>query len=295
MTVAVGVVIVALVECVIASFGLKVFQRYERCAWLPQLIVLLQLYVPNAWAAAASDSYVYHPSNTPRWKAFALTLGGLCLSFWFVNLLGIGLGCQVAALPAWSDAYNISSGALIFAGFALLGGFGKFCSVVVALGVTANCVPGTYSAAIDCQIMGRWGQRLPRWVWVVVLCAVQLVCGVAERNQLFIIFTNVLALMGYWVMPMICIVIEEHLLVRRGVEQDWTAWNDKSNWPIAIAALIAFLLGWIGAILDMYEVWYVGPLANASGGADVGMRFGRLFVLVSFPPLRRLELGKSGR
>ncbi|KAK3645199.1 Vitamin B6 transporter [Elasticomyces elasticus] len=143
--------------------------------------------------------------------------------------------------------------------------------------------------------MGRWGQRLPRWVWVVVLCAIQLVCSVAGRNQLFIIFTKFLALMGYWVMPMICIVIEDHLLFRRGVEPDWKAWDDKSRMPIGIAALIAFLLDWRGAILGMYEVWYVGPLANALGGADVGMWFGCLFVLVSFPPLRWLELGKFGR
>ncbi|KAK0932875.1 Vitamin B6 transporter [Friedmanniomyces endolithicus] len=302
MTIAVGVVMVALVECVIASIGLKFFHKYERFAWLPQLIVLfilvgsagpnfnaslessvtgkaltasrlsflsLQLYVPNSWAAAASDFYVYYPPSTPRWKVFLLTLGGLCLSFWFVNVLGIGLGCGVATLPAWSDAYSVSSGALISAGFAPLGGFGKFCSVIIAIGVIANSVPGTYSAAIGCQIMGRWGQQIPRWVWVVVLSVIQLICGVAGRNQLFIIFTNFLALMGYWLMVMICIVLEEHILFKRRVEPNWAAWDDKSKMPIGVAALIAFLLGWMGAILGMYEVWYVGPLAVACGGADV--------------------------
>jgi len=214
----------------------------------------LQLYVPNSWGAAASDFYVYYPPNTPRWKIFSLTLSGLCLSFWFVNLLGIGLGCGVAVLPAWADAYAISSGALINAGYAPLGGFGKFCSVIVALGGIANCVPGTYSAAIGCQIMGRWGQMLPRWIWVVILCIIQLVCGVAGRNQLFIIFTNFLALMGYWLSVMICIVAEEHAMFLRGRKLDWTAWNDKNKLPVGLAALMAFLLGWMGAILGMYEV-----------------------------------------
>jgi purine-cytosine permease-like protein len=126
-------------------------------------------YIPNSWAAAASDYYVYYPSNTPRWKIFLLTFGGLALSFWSVDLLGIGLACGVATLSSWEAAYNISSGALIEVGFSPPGGFGKFCSVVIALGVIANCVPAAYSAAIGCQIMGRWGQLLPRWIWVVIL------------------------------------------------------------------------------------------------------------------------------
>ncbi|KAK3670237.1 Vitamin B6 transporter [Recurvomyces mirabilis] len=326
MTIAVGVIIVAIIQCIIASFGLKLFHVYERFAWLPQLLVLLILvgvsaknfnstlassvtgstlsanrlsflslcfYVPNSWGAASSDYYVYYPSNTPKWKTFGLTLAGLSLSFWFVDLVGIGLGCGVAALPAWSDAYTTSSGALISEGFSPLGGFGKFCSVVIAFGVIANAVPGVYSAAIGCQIMGRWGQLLPRWVWVVVLCCIQLVCGVAGRNQLFIIFTNFLALMGYWLSVMVCIVLEEHLIFRPKL--DWTAWADRSALPVGVAALVTFLLGWMGAILGMYQIWYVGPLAALAGDADVGMWVGCAFTLVSIPPLRWLELKKFGR
>ena len=83
----------------------------------------------------------------------------------------------------------------------------RMYGLMIALGVIANCVPGTYSAAIGCQIMGRWGQMLPRWIWVVFLVAIQLACALAGRNALFVIFSNFLALMGYWVMVMICIVL----------------------------------------------------------------------------------------
>lgn len=144
-------------------------------AWLPQLIVLfvlvgcagpsfdtslqsvgsasaiaanrlsffsLCLYLPNSWAAAASDFYVYYPENTTKWKIFALTFAGLTLSFSFVNMLGVGLASGVAVNQTWSDAYAVSSGALITAGYSPLHGFGKFCAVIVALGVIANNVPG---------------------------------------------------------------------------------------------------------------------------------------------------------
>ncbi|KAK5163114.1 Vitamin B6 transporter [Saxophila tyrrhenica] len=329
LSIAVGTVIIALLECVIAGFGLKIFSYYERFAWLPQVLVLfiligcagpkfdtslpntvtgstlaasrlsffsLMFYVPNSWAAAASDYYVTMPANTSRWKTFSLTLLGLVLAFWFVNLLGIGLASGVASHPAWADAYAISSGALITAGFSPLGGFGKFCAVVVGLGVLANCTPGTYSAALGCQIMGRWGQKLPRWVWVVILCIVQLVCGVAGRNKLLIIFTNFLALMGYWLTFMVCIFAEEQLFFKPRLPAiDWDAWSDPQKMPVGLAALAAFLLGWVGAVLGMYQIYFTGPLAAASGGADVGVWVGTGFVLLFFPPLRWLELKKFGR
>lgn len=255
----------------------------------------LCLYIPNSWAAAGSDYYVYYQEDTPKWKIFLLTLGGLSLSFWFVDMLGIGLASGVASIPEWSKANDISSGALITVGYAPLGGFGKFCAVIVAMGVIANRTPGTHSAAIDCQAMGRFGQMLPRWVWVVFLVAIQLICGLVGRNQLFIIFENFLALMGYWLMPMICIVAEEHVIFKRRLGIDWSVWNDRSKLPLGLAALAAFLLGWLGAILGMYETWFVGPLAIASGGADVGMWVGSGFALIAFPPLRWLELKRFGR
>jgi purine-cytosine permease-like protein len=252
----------------------------------------LCLYVPNSWAAAASDYYVYYPPSTPKWKTFLLTFAGLALSFWFVDLLGIGLACGIVTNSDWSDAYDISSGALLVAGYGPLGGFGKFCAVVIALGVIANCVPGTYSAAIGCQIMGRWAQVLPRWMWVVFLVAIQLSCALTTHN-LFIIFSNFLALMGYWLMVMICIVLEEHLIFKPVLS--WERWADRDSVPIGIAALVAFLLGWVGAVLGMNQTWFVGPLAKACGTADVGMWVGCAFALVVFPPLRLWEKRRFGR
>ena len=252
-------------------------------------------YIPNSWAAASSDYYVYYPESTPKWKIFLLTLSGLTLSFWFVDLLGIGLASGMVARPSWLAAYNISSGALIAAGFSPLGSFGDFCSVIVAFSVIANCVPGTYSAAIGCQIMGRWGEMMPRWIWVVVLSVVELVLALAGQNSLFVIFTNFLALMGYWVMVMICIVGMEHVFFKPRLGLDWDAWADPKRMPIGTAAFVAFLLGWVGAILGMYQVWYEGPLAVATDGADVGMWVGCGFTLISFPLLRWFEIKKFGR
>lgn len=255
----------------------------------------LCLYVPNSWAAAASDYYVYYPEKSSKLKIFLLTLTGLWVSFTLVYMLGIGLGSGIATNPAWATANSISTGALVVAGYGGLAGFGKFCSVIIALGVIANSIPGTYSAALGCQVLGRYGKMVPRWVWSCIMVLIELVCALAGRDHLFLVFQNFLALMGYWVEIMICIVLQEHLIFRRLRGFDWTRWEDKKYLPLGIAALISFLLGWLGAVLGMYQVWYVGNLAKLAGGCDIGVWVGCGFSLISYPPLRWLELKMFGR
>jgi purine-cytosine permease-like protein len=257
----------------------------------------LSLSVPVSWAAAASDFYVYYPENTPKWKTFLLTLTGLTLSFIIVNLLGVGLASGVATDAGWAGAYGISSGALILAGYDGLAGFGKFCGVTIALGVIANNIPGTYSAALGFQMLGRYPKVVPRYMWTCVVVLVYFLCAIAGRDHLFTIFQNFLALMGYWLTVFISIVLEEHLFFRWGKGFDWTAWEDKSRLPVGFAALTAFLIGWAGCIISMYQVYYVGPIAQLVGdsGADLGIWVGSGFALLAYPPLRLLELKFVGR
>lgn len=257
----------------------------------------LSLSVPISWLAAASDFYVYYPETMTRWKIFMMTFAGLTLSFVFVNLIGIGLGTGIATNKSWSDASSISTGALILAGYGSLGGFGRFCGVVIALGVIANNIPGTYASSLGVQVLGRYGKAVPRYCWACVIVIIYFICAIAGRNNLFDIFSNFLALMGYWLMIFVSIVLEEHLIFRRGIGFDWTAWEDKKRLPVGIAALAAFLIGWIGAVMGMNQKWYVGPIARMVGdnGADLGEWLGAAFALLVFPPLRYVELKKFGR
>ncbi|KAL9064386.1 MAG: hypothetical protein Q9161_008898 [Pseudevernia consocians] len=226
-----------------------------------------------------------------------MTLTGLWTSVTFVYIIGIGLASGVALTPSWSTAYETSSGALILEGYSAVGGFGKFCGVVVALGVIANNVPSTYAAALGCQVLGRYGKMVPRYLWVCVIVLVYFICAIVGRDHLFVIFQNFLALMGYWVVVFVSIVLEEHLIFRQNRGFNWSAWEDKKRLPVGAAALTAFLVGWVGAIVGMYQVWYVGPVAKLVGGigADIGIWLGMGFALLTFPPLRYLELRKVER
>jgi len=266
----------------------------NRCSF-----VALEFASVIGFAAIGADFYVYYPTTTPKWITFSKTWSGTWIALIFCNIVGVGIATGVAITPAWNDAYGISSGALLLACYEGLGGFWSFCVVILALGSVTNNAPCTYAAALTIQVLGRYAKAIPRWVWCVVITLIELICAVAGRNHLFNIFEDFLPIMSYWVCPWVTIVLEEHLLfhVLRGVPFDWTAWEDRKRLPIGLAALFAWLVGWVGAIIGMEQVWYQGPVALKIGGygGDIGAWMAIAFAGAVFPPLRYLELRKVGR
>ncbi|KAI9673579.1 MAG: hypothetical protein M1817_002215 [Caeruleum heppii] len=330
LTIVVGIIVVALISWVVTTLGIKLFHLYQRYAWIPQIMVLfilvgsagpkfdtvtpsvgdtvtiaggrlsffsLCLSAAITYSPGAADYFVYYPETTSRLKIFWMSLIGLTVSFAFMLLLGIGLASGIFTNSDWSTAYETSFGALIVAGYGGLGAFGKFCGVVLALGLVSNIVAPAYSAGIDFQILGRYAALIPRFVWNTFGVVVYTVCALAGRNSLSEIFTNFLALMGYWVAIWIAITIEEQLIFRRFRGYDWTVWDQPSRLPVGIAALVAFLVGWVGAVLCMAQVYYIGPLARNVGshGGDMGNYVGFAWAAIVYPPLRYLERKRLGR
>lgn len=331
MSVVVGTIIVAIITWVVVVFGMSLFHTYERWAWIPQMFALLVLvgsagpkfdtFISStgdsrtvtgnrlsffslclsgavAWAPAGADYYVYYPPTTKKWKTFIMTFLGIGLALVFATLLGVGLASGTFTNPDWAAANEVSSGALILQGYNGLGGFGKFLGVLVSLGLVANNIPGTYSASLGFQVLGRYGARMPRWFWSCVSVVIYTACALGGRDYLYDIFENFLALMGYWVTIFLTIAVEEHLLFRRGDRGfDWSAWSDPRRLPLGLAAFSAFVIGWIGSIMCMYQIYYVGPIAKLASpeGADLGIWVGCSWAMLVFPPLRWLELKHFGR
>ena len=77
-----------------------------------------------------------------------------------------------------------SQGALIVQGFKPVGSFGSFCSVIVGLGLIANCIGPTYSSGIDAQILGRWAAIVPRVVWNTVGVIIYTVMRIGRSRAL---------------------------------------------------------------------------------------------------------------
>lgn len=330
LSVIVGVIVSAVVTLLVVLFGIRLFHTYERYAWIPQAIVLfimvgvsgpywstssatvgdgpekaadrmsfffLAVSAAVAWAPSAADFYVYFPPRANRLAIFAATTLGLGMSCTFTYLIGVGVASAVQNKPEWNAAYEVGAGALIVEVFRPLGAFGDFCAVIIALGLIANNIPGTYSSAMSWQLLGSWFAKLPRLYWTVFGVILYTVCACAGRDHLFDTFQNFLALLGYFVTIWIAITLEEEFIFRRHRGGfDWTAWNDKKKLPIGIAAFTAFCIGWVGSVLGMWQTYFTGPLGKTVGfGIDMGIPLGTSWAAVAFPPLRWLELKYVGR
>jgi purine-cytosine permease-like protein len=156
----------------------------------------------------------------------------------------------------------------------------------------------TYASGVDFQAFGPLFARLPRIFWNTVALVIPTIGAIAGRAHLAELFSNFLALMGYWVSIWIAIVLEEHLFRKfSGRGWIWEDWNDKEKLPVGIAASVAFMIGWAGAILGMSQVWFVGPLAAlvSPEGADIGNYVAFSWTLLVYPGLRLVELKWIGR
>lgn len=138
----------------------------------------------TGWTSLAADYTVYQPRTVPRVKVFAWTFGGLVFPLLFTQILGLAVA--TATVPASSDGFvnpydegyatSGIGGLLAAVLFPPLGRFGQFCLVVLALSIIANNCPNMYSVTFSLQIMGRWTQAVPRFIWTfvgtVVYCAI---------------------------------------------------------------------------------------------------------------------------
>ncbi|KAI0002649.1 FAD/NAD(P)-binding domain-containing protein [Xylariaceae sp. FL0662B] len=329
LTVVVGIIITAIITWIVATFGIKWFHTFERYVWVPTVLVLFILIGcagprfdtktpssstggalhgarlsyfflcasgPLGWSPASADFYTYYPVKTDRRMIAAMSASGITLGKLLIEFLGIGLGSGLALNPGWAAAFSISPGHLIAEAFTPLGAFGKLCATILALCVAANNIPGVYAAALNWQMFGRYFAKIPRPVWSTVTCIIFTVCAVAGREHLFSIFLNFLALIGYWTVIWIAMTLEEEFIFRRETGYDWTDWSDKNVLPIGYAAFVTFIVGWIGAILCMYQTYYTGPIAaKVAGGSDIGLPVSMALAAVFYPPLRHLELKFVGR
>lgn len=333
VSVALGIVIIAVCSLIVSFVGLKAILPYERYAWIIYLIIFLIIfgetgrYADNttptkltgkdlsgnvlsliaiiygssaSWATVASDYYVLYPTNTSRTKVFCLTTLGIALPTSF----GLVCGCVVSSAlnnrPDWATTYDDDGLGFLIQQALYPHGFAKFLLVLLVLsGVNCNII-NTYSAAISCQQFARPFARIPRFLWTIACFCVILALALAGRDHLLTYLQNFLSLLGYWCTSYFVIVFSEHYIFRKGnVEANYNleGWNDPQKLPLGLAALAAFLLGVVFWCLGMVETWFVGPIGKMIGidGGDIANEMTFLVTLLSYVPLRYLERKMVGR
>ncbi|CAO2647458.1 Nn.00g083800.m01.CDS01 [Neocucurbitaria sp. VM-36] len=333
-----GIIIIAVLTFFVCLFGYRIVHAYEFWSWIPTFIIFLItlgvfahsgafVNIPmgvgtselgsvlsmgsvvygfaTGWTSYAADYTVYQPSNQSRTKIFFAVWIGLMIPLLFTEILGVAIMTATTINNGenrYIDGYNASGtgGLLAAVLFPPLGGFGKFCLVILALSIIANNCPNIYSVGLTMQVLGRWTQRVPRFVWTAIGTAVYIAIAIPGYSHFEAVLENFMNFIGYWLAIYEGIAFSDHFLYKRSMNAYIPAhYDQRSKLPPSIAAVFAFCCGIAGMITGMSQTWYVGPIALHAGeapfGGDVGFELGFLFAFVSYAGARYVELKHFGR
>lgn len=151
-----------------------------------------------------------------------------------------------SSAPRFAEGYERDSvGGLLGAALNPAGGFGQFCLVVLAFGIVANNIPNMYSLALTTQALHPWLQAIPRPFICVIGTVIYVVLAIIGVDHFENWLDTLLVLLSYWLAIYVTIVIEEHLIFRRG---KWANYEpdkitDRNFLPVGIAAFVALCAG----------------------------------------------------
>ncbi|KAK2735948.1 hypothetical protein FQN55_001912 [Onygenales sp. PD_40] len=322
-----GILIIGAATYLVTLFGYKIVHIYESCSWVPCFIVFLIVLgtyahsgkfdnIPlntgpteagrvlsfasavfgfsTGWTTMSADYCVYQPVTTSRKKVFFTVFSGLLPSLIFTQSLGLAIATATVNDPVYALAYhdNHVGGLLAQVLVPPLGGFGKFCLVILALSIVGNNSPNIYSLGFSLQILHEKTAKLPRYVWSFFGSLIYIGVAVPGYTHFEPVLENFMLIIGYWLSIYEGISFGEHIIFRRGTGgyclEDY---DQPSKLPPGFAAVAAFFFGVAGVIVGMSQTWFVGPIARKIGesGGDVGFELAFSFTLLSYVVLRTLE------
>ncbi|KAJ5907480.1 Purine-cytosine permease fcyB [Penicillium taxi] len=332
-----GILVITFATLFITFAGYKVVHAYEYWSWIPTCIVFIILLgtfahsgdfinVPmgvgtselgdclsfgstvygfaTGWTSYAADYTVYQPANVNKRKIFASAWIGLIIPLLFTELLGLAVYSATYANNGdnkYMIGYEASgNGGLIDAALSPLGGFGKFCLVILALSIIANNCPNIYSVSLTLQVLSRYTQRVPRFIWTLCASCASLAIAIPGYSNFNTVLDNFMNFIAYWLAIYSGIAVADHFIFKRGFGGYNVGIYDKRELlPVGISATVAFCFGVAGMVTGMSQTWFVGPIAKHAGelpfGGDIGFELGFAFSFVIYCCLRPFELKYFGR
>ncbi|QIW99515.1 hypothetical protein AMS68_005033 [Peltaster fructicola] len=333
-----GIIIIAVCTFLVTLFGYKIVHAYEFWSWIPTFIVFLIVLgvyahsgdfinIPwgvgtsemgsvlsfgavvfgfaTGWTPYAADYTVYQPSSQKKTKVFFWTWLGLIIPLLFTELLAVAIFSATAANDGnnrYADGYAASgAGGLLGAVLVYnLGTFGKFCLIILALSIIANNCPNIYSVSLTVQVLARWTQRVPRFLWTIIASHVYVAISIPAYYKFEEALEYFMDFIGYWLAIYEGISLTDHFVFKRGfggyVPESYDV---PGKLPPGIAAVFAFCCGIAGMVTGMSQVWWVGPIALYAGefpfGGDIGFELGFAFAAVGYLIARPIEMKFFGR
>lgn len=240
----------------------------------------------TGWTSYASDYTCYQPVGTSRKKIFLYVFCGLMFPLCFTEsksamsqacssnpaiVLGVAVATTTKSHPAYAAAYERDHVGGLLAqvlfpadGSHGVGTFGKFCLVILALSIIGNNCPNIYSLTFSLQIMTRYAQKVPRFIWTFVGTCIYIAIAIPGYSNFESVLENFMLVIGYWLAIYEGVALPEHIIFRKGTTGYTPEHYDQPHYlPPSFAALGAFCFGVLGAAMGMAQAWFIGESPGA--------------------------------
>jgi nucleobase:cation symporter-1, NCS1 family len=215
------------------------------------------------WALYASDYSRYLPASTPSFRVALFAFLGIAISAAWIELLGLAVFGAVTNGDA-DPVHQIDS---------LLGGgiVSAVAMIAIFFGTVAVNAMNDYSGSLSLLAAGI---KVWRPVSALIVGILSFIATLWLYTQDFsATFENYLLFITYWIGPWSAIVLVDWQL-RRHSAAGADHVSDFSLLPSGRNALISLAVGFIVSIPFMDATIFVGPIANALGGADIAYVIG---------------------
>lgn len=114
-----------------------------------------------------------------------------------------------------------------------------------------------YSFALTFQNLGVQAQKIPRVFLVIIGTVIYVILAIVGENHFEEWLDTLLIFLSYWLAIYATIVIEEHLIFRKGIWSNYNPddYDTPSYLPLGLAAAVAAGFGVMGAVFGMATTW----------------------------------------
>jgi nucleobase:cation symporter-1, NCS1 family len=325
VTTAEGIIIINAFVLLVVWFGYDMFHSYNKIVtWLStaifiailvKLLTILPKHMPAGhntagnvllaisvmvawqvtWAPYVSDYSRYMPENTSSWKTFTYTYIGSVVGAALVMCIG-AVAAVVALTPVTADAPSYLGG-LLAAKWLFL--------IIFILGVGSGNFGNLYGPFLTLfaiispsgKLASKTTGRVARMVATTVIAIIGTLIAIKASSNFITDLSNFLVFTLYLLVPWTAINLTDFYLIRHGHYDIPELFKvdgkyGKFNWY----ALIVYALA-VGIQFPFMNdpAVYVGPVANALGGADIAWIVGFIFAAVAYYVGARYRMSVSDR
>jgi len=245
-------------------------------------MILLTLTIVITWQIAyapyVADYSRYMKKDTSISQTFAYTYAGSVIGSAWMMILGVIL---TLGIPKFLDNSSVN-----VANFLGKGGPAILMYLIIVLGIIAVNVLNLYGAFMSITtctqaLVNIKVTRGVRSTFVIIMAIIATGLAIAGQGNFLSNFTDFILFLAYFLIPWTSINLVDFYFVRHGEYSVPDIFKldgiyGRVNW----ATMAVYVVGVLVEIPFMNTTFYVGPLANAMGGADISWIVG---LIVSAP------------